>query len=228
MALQRAVGATVWGPVWAATVRQQGEKGSVEAPSWAPRGWLLAGSHSKHSLQLEARPTPPLEPGRAGWAKGRGTPRGQEGIPRALQEDDHSKSKAKIQSIGILREGGGWPWGQEWAGPPGFLLPPPSWNLQGHREIQAGISMGSMTHPPQPPNTHQGIKASFLLSGVFREETPSSGDCALTTGTRLHCQTQMRDFDPVQTTEVLPSHYRTAQGGPRVKDPLPHTPLPTC
>lgn len=107
MALQRAVGATVWGPVWAATVRQQGEKGSVEAPSWAPRGWLLAGSHSKHSLQLEARPTPPLEPGRAGWAKGRGTPRGQEGIPRALQEDDHSKSKAKIQSIGILREGGG-------------------------------------------------------------------------------------------------------------------------
>lgn len=179
-----------------------------------------------------ARPT--LEPGRAGWAKGRGTPRGQEGIPRALQEGDHSESNAKIQSRLRILPGGwgcGQPWGREWVGPQAFCsLPHPG--ISKAIEIQAGISMGSMTHSPQPPhNTHQGIKASFLLSGASREEASRSGDCAFpqtpTTGVHLYCQTQMRDPDPMQTTGVLPSHYRTEQGGPQVKDPLAHAPLPT-
>lgn len=144
-----------------------------------------------------ARPT--LEPGRAGWAKGRGTPRGQEGIPRALQEGDHSESNAKIQSrLGILP--GGWgcgqPWGQEWVGPSGFLLPSPSRNLQGHREIQAGISMGSMTHPPLPPPTHtKGSKPPSSCQGLPERGSLQKWGLRLSPNSDNWCASLLSDTD---------------------------------
>lgn len=118
---------------------------------------------------------------------GRGGPRAQEppgarwGFPRALREGEHSESKAKGQSrLGSGNSPCGWVVGSGGAGKglgPGFLTPPPSRNLRGHGEVQAGISTGWMTHPSPPTHT-QVSKPPFSLRG-FQRGSPGGGTAPL-------------------------------------------------
>lgn len=146
------------------------EKGSVEAAGWAPGGWLVEGSRSQPPVRLPARSL-----GRQGGPRAEEPRGGRWGFPRALREGEHSESKAKRQSrLGSSNSPWGWAGvgpGKGWA--PGFLTPPPSRNLQGHGEIQAGISAGWMTHPPPPTHTPVS-KPPFSCQG-FQRGSPGGG-----------------------------------------------------